>query len=198
MSSGRAGILPCGLRILYMDTVGFLSDIPDILSPLFTATLEDVLLADILIHVVDTSHDEAKQQKEHVEKELNIMYKTLNQTIPPILTVGNKLDLRKAVINMESNEPPSWDLAVSSKEQTGIDVLRLILEKEVLKATGRKVLTLRLTNGSEEVRWLYKNAVVLGQNPDAKSAQMILVNTIVTQVKLDQFYSQFVKKKNKY
>lgn len=194
---GRTAELPCGLRVLYMDTVGFLSDIPALLAPLFTATLEDVLLADLLLHVVDASHEEVSQQRDHVTMELNRVYETAEQPHTPVITVGNKLDLRRkdGIVQqaVECNQSPSWDLAVSAMHGIGIDALRLCVQKEILRVTGRTVLTLRLSAGSNELRWMYKNAVVLKQTPDPKNVQATLVNVIITKVKIDQFYSRFIK-----
>lgn len=187
---GRASQLPCGLRVLYMDTVGFLSDTPPLLAPLFTATLEDVLLADVLLHVVDTSHQEVAQQTEHVNRELQRIYEVAGQAQSPTIIVGNKLDLRKSPTNTDAH----WELAVSAKTGTGIDALRLHTQEQVLAVTDRAAFTIRLPTGSDEVRWMYKNAVVLKESPDSQDAQATLVQIITTKAKINQFYSKFVKK----
>ena len=52
----HAGLLPNSLPILFLDTVGFISDIPTSLIASFSATLEDAVNADLLIHIKDASH----------------------------------------------------------------------------------------------------------------------------------------------
>lgn len=71
----RQVILPSGRKIVLSDTVGFISELPTQLIAAFRATLEEVLEADLLIHVRDISHLETKQQSEdvyHVLEELGL------------------------------------------------------------------------------------------------------------------------------
>jgi GTP-binding protein HflX len=59
--------LPDGREVILSDTVGFISDLPTELVAAFRATLEEVLEADLLLHVRDASHPEAEGQKADVE-----------------------------------------------------------------------------------------------------------------------------------
>ncbi|MFK7875392.1 MAG: GTPase HflX [Paracoccaceae bacterium] len=63
--------LPDGPEVILSDTVGFISDLPTELVAAFRATLEEVLSADIIVHVRDISHRETEQQAENVEDILN-------------------------------------------------------------------------------------------------------------------------------
>ena len=58
--------LPIGIKILLIDTVGFISDIPTELIASFSATLEDAALADVLVHVRDVSHPDTRDQSQNV------------------------------------------------------------------------------------------------------------------------------------
>ncbi|MEM8772817.1 MAG: GTPase HflX [Pseudomonadota bacterium] len=58
--------LPSGLRIILSDTVGFISDLPTQLVAAFRATLEEVLEADVIIHVRDISHEDSDAQRDDV------------------------------------------------------------------------------------------------------------------------------------
>lgn len=107
------GELPSGLRILYADTVGFVTDIPTWLAPCFDATLEDVLLADIILHVVDASHEEVLAQTAHVEQSLRKMYEGAEQTAAPIVCVGNKIDCIQSFSHLQT------DVNVSALNYTG-------------------------------------------------------------------------------
>ena len=84
--------LPHGARILLSDTVGFISDLPTMLVSAFRATLEEVLEADVILHVRDISHEDADAQSADVEtilRELGIDPDDHRR----LLEVWNKLDL---------------------------------------------------------------------------------------------------------
>ena len=63
----RAVDLPHGARIILSDTVGFISDLPTMLVAAFRATLEEVIEADVILHVRDVSHEDAEAQQHDVE-----------------------------------------------------------------------------------------------------------------------------------
>src|SRR5208337_5585011 len=67
----RAVDLPHGARMILSDTVGFISDLPTMLIAAFRATLEEVIEADVILHVRDVSHEDAEAQLHDVEKILN-------------------------------------------------------------------------------------------------------------------------------
>ena len=60
----RALKLPSGRRIILSDTVGFIADLPTQLVAAFRATLEEVLEADLILHVRDLAHDEVGRAEE--------------------------------------------------------------------------------------------------------------------------------------
>ena len=66
----RAVDLPSGLRIILSDTVGFISDLPTMLVAAFRATLEEVIEADLILHVRDVSHEDTEAQSHDVEEVL--------------------------------------------------------------------------------------------------------------------------------
>lgn len=78
-----------GKDILFIDTVGFLRDLPHDLIESFHATLEEVLDADFLIHVLDVSNPKFEQNKKDVEKVL----KEIGAGGQPIILALNKTDL---------------------------------------------------------------------------------------------------------
>jgi len=84
----RQFALPTNQRILFADTVGFLHDLPHHLIESFKATLEEVVEADILLHVLDISHPKVEAQGKAVYDvldELGVLGK-------PVITVLNKID----------------------------------------------------------------------------------------------------------
>ncbi len=66
----RAVELPHGSRVILSDTVGFISDLPTMLVAAFRATLEEVIEADVILHVRDVSHEDTAAQSHDVEKVL--------------------------------------------------------------------------------------------------------------------------------
>lgn len=84
----RKFILPNNQKVLFVDTVGFLHDLPHYLIESFKATLEEVIEADLLVHVLDASHTKAPEQLQAVYGVLS----ELNAQTKPIITALNKID----------------------------------------------------------------------------------------------------------
>ena len=82
--------LPSGQKIILSDTVGFISDLPTQLVAAFRATLEEVLSADLIIHVRDISHADTAAQAEDVE---TILHELGVAEAVPRIEVWNKIDL---------------------------------------------------------------------------------------------------------
>jgi GTP-binding protein HflX len=80
--------LPSNQNVLLTDTVGFIRKLPHGLVEAFKATLEEVVQADLLVHVVDTSHPEAEEQIQSVDAVL----KEIGAEGKPTLMVFNKID----------------------------------------------------------------------------------------------------------
>ncbi|MBM6595716.1 GTPase HflX [Microvirga pudoricolor] len=90
--TSRAIDLPSGEKAILSDTVGFISDLPTMLVAAFRATLEDVVEADVLLHVRDLSHGETEEQAGDVEgvlRELGIDPEDTKR----VIEVWNKADL---------------------------------------------------------------------------------------------------------
>ncbi|MBI4335853.1 MAG: GTPase HflX, partial [Candidatus Omnitrophica bacterium] len=84
----RQFTLPNNQRILFVDTVGFLHDLPHHLIEAFKATLEEVLEADILLHVLDIAHPKIEGHSSAVYRVLS----ELGADKKPVITVLNKID----------------------------------------------------------------------------------------------------------
>lgn len=189
--TAHAGKLPCRLEVLFMDTVGFMSDLPTGLIECFVATLEDALEADVIIHVQDVSHEDWKEQKNHVETTLaSLIRNNTKQTdhiMDNVINVGNKLDL-------VPEEQRNFDglRTISSTTLAGINDLMFEVEQKVLSTTNRMKMTMRVPMGGEEMQWLYKNAAVTDSEADDKDSQKILLHVVISNAKLQQFKHRFV------
>ena len=84
----RAFVLPNNQKVLFVDTVGFLNELPHHLVESFKATLEEVVNADVLLHLVDISHPKAKEMEQAVFTVLD----ELKASGKPMITVLNKVD----------------------------------------------------------------------------------------------------------
>lgn len=190
--TAHAGRLPCRLEVLYMDTVGFMSDLPTGLLECFVATLEDALEADVILHVQDLAHENWLEQKNHVETTLaSLIRNNTKQTdhiMENVLNVGNKIDL---VSSLEQKHFGDLQI-ISSKTLAGINALLICVEEKVLSTTNRIKMTMRVPMGGEEARWLYKNAAVTDSEADTKDQQMILLHVVISNAKLQQFKHHFV------
>ncbi len=121
----RQVTLPNKQKILLTDTVGFIRKLPHTVIESFKATLEEVQLADLLIHVVDLSHPQHHEQMTAVDEALAELDCTGKQTI----VIFNKIDLvpdPEIVANQLSRHPGS--VAVSVRTGEGMDTLIRELE----------------------------------------------------------------------
>ncbi|XP_022074689.1 putative GTP-binding protein 6 [Acanthochromis polyacanthus] len=150
----HAGQLPSRMTVLYVDTIGFLSQLPHQLIESFSATLEDIKHSDLLVHVRDISHPETVNQKANV---LNVLQ---NLQIPDrlmssMIEVHNKTDL---IDSYQPAEPGA--LPISALEERGLDELQRAVEEQILKSTGKQILDLTVNLSTPQLSWLYKEATV--------------------------------------
>lgn len=184
----HAGILPSKLEVLFVDTVGFISDIPTNLIECFVATLEDAMFADVILHVEDLSNDDLLHQRNHVLYTLRNLadITKAEHLLDKMITVGNKCDIAKEV--------PDEGLVVSAKTGFGIEMLRNKLDEVILTNTDRISVTIRVPSGGDEMQWLYKNSAVTSVNVCDKDSQFQYMNVIITNAKLGQFKHLFIKR----
>src|SRR6266566_3927215 len=87
----RAVDLPNGLRVILSDTVGFISDLPTTLVAAFRATLEEVIEADLILHVRDVSHADSEAQSHDVKDVLRQLGIESGRGAP-LIEIWNKID----------------------------------------------------------------------------------------------------------
>ncbi len=114
--------LPNNQNILLSDTVGFLRKLPHHLVESFKATLEEVVEADLLLHVVDASHPQAHEQIEAVE----IVLKELDAWGKSTVVVLNKIDKLDGGVTLLEGFQREFNQAVPISAKTGenLDALR--------------------------------------------------------------------------
>ncbi|KJS72748.1 MAG: GTPase HflX [Desulfotomaculum sp. BICA1-6] len=127
----RRVVLPTGDAVLLIDTVGFIQNLPHHLVAAFRATLEEVVEADIIIHVVDTSHPRMDAQMSAVEKVLT----SLQVEGKPRLTVYNKVDRVDGTTGGLQSPSLPEGVAVSALRGGGLD--EMLKRLSVMLAAGR-------------------------------------------------------------
>jgi len=161
----RAVKLPGGATVILSDTVGFISDLPTTLIAAFRATLEEVIEADIILHVRDISHPDTEAQAADVEKvlgELGIDTETDGR----IIELWNKIDRlppdeRAQVENLAARRPAHKPaVPVSALTGEGLEAVNTAIERRLADSRATFDLTVAPENG-EGLSWLYRNAEVL-------------------------------------
>lgn len=107
----RAIDLPSGVRIILSDTVGFISDLPTQLVAAFRATLEEVLEADVIVHVRDIAHEDTDAQRADVLSVLAELGIT-DEDDRPVIEALNKIDM------LDAEDRASFE-AIARATQTG-------------------------------------------------------------------------------
>jgi GTPase len=177
----RAVALPNGLKIIVSDTVGFISELPTMLVAAFRATLEEVIEADVILHVRDIAHEESEAQARDVAdvlRELDIAPED-----PRLIEVWNKMDLldtdgRLRLSNTAARAPADRrPVLLSALTGEGMDRLAAAIEGRI--AEGRVVLDLLLDPADGAgVSWLYRHGEVLAKavRPDGQFAVTVRVD----------------------
>jgi GTPase len=145
--------------------VGFVSDLPTGLVAAFRATLEEVLEADLLLHVRDISHPDAEAQKRDVEQVLRNLFGS--QRLPDnVVEVYNKIDL----LSPEQREALDSKkvLKISAVTGDGIDSLLAFIEEEIARRFFTQAsYTLKAGNG-KALAWLHANGKVVAQETEGE------------------------------
>ena len=161
--------LPSGRRIILSDTVGFISHLPTMLVAAFRATLEEVIEADLILHVRDISHSESEAQRRDVEEVLDGLDVNLQSADQRILEVWNKVDRLSTVTRQEAITAARFNdqspVCVSALTGEGIDELLQSVDERL--GVDDTYLTLLLPpHEGQLLAWLHENAEVLDRSVD--------------------------------
>jgi GTP-binding protein HflX len=155
----RAIILPTGRKIIASDTVGFISDLPTQLVAAFRATLEEVLEADLILHVRDISHPETAEQAADVG---DILASLGVDKAVPMFEVWNKLDLvepsaRGALAVQAGNREAVFPISALTGE--GLPALLEAVSAAFDEEKTERTLLLPFAEGRKRA-WLHGEGVV--------------------------------------
>jgi GTP-binding protein HflX len=168
--------LPHGEDLILSDTVGFISELPTMLVAAFRATLEEVLEADVILHVRDIASPDTGQQAEDVMRVLGELgiHPGENRTI---IEVWNKIDRltpsQRETLRAKAAtaEPPA--VLVSAVSGEGVSELLGTIERALMG--GRPTLTVELAGDQlGAAPWLYENTEVLERRDDPETGRVRL------------------------
>jgi GTP-binding protein HflX len=190
----RALSLPHGGKAMLSDTVGFISNLPTQLVAAFRATLEEVLEADIILHIRDISHEDAEAQ----ERDVDTVLRQLG--IDPdagsgqrIIEVWNKIDRfdpeeRENLRNIAARRPPERPcFLVSAVSGEGIDALLAAIEDRLAAKRTTLDLSIDAADGAG-ISWLHRNAEVLNKElQEGRFAMTVRVDETKRDIVVNRF-----------
>ncbi|MFN7038955.1 MAG: GTPase HflX [Alphaproteobacteria bacterium] len=147
--------LPSKKKIIISDTVGFISDLPTELVAAFSATLEEVIEADIILHVMDISHLQTDKQKQDVEKVLSML--GIERDADNIILVKNKIDLLEE--KLELNASNHNNIFISAKTGENMNLLLNYIDEFLSKEDLTEIIKINNDNG-KLLGWVYDNAQI--------------------------------------
>jgi GTP-binding protein HflX len=167
----RSVKLPHGARIIMSDTVGFISDLPTMLVAAFRATLEEVIEADIILHVRDVSHGDTAAQSADVIAVLRDL--GIEPDDPRLIEVWNKIDNvdpaereRLENLSRRAGDGGPRPVLVSALTGEGVDGLTAAIENELARSRLTLDVALDLADGAG-MSWLHRHAEVLARDEGA-------------------------------
>ena len=173
--------LASGRRVILADTVGFISELPTMLIAAFRATLEEVLEADLILHVRDMASEESDAQRVDVLKVLGELGIAVEGPECKVLEVWNKADLlgpeRVAELRLRAAREVLGAHVVSAV--TGDGVAELLAAVDARVAVADETVTLEVEPGEGKfIAWLYQNAEVLerGDSEDGRVRMVVRVD----------------------
>ena len=175
----RAVQLPQGTKAIISDTVGFISDLPTTLIAAFRATLEEVIEADIILHVRDISHPDAEAQRQDVSdvlRELGIDVEDDRR----VIELWNKIDRlnaqeRMLLANFVERQPQERRAVLTSAiSGEGLEKVGEAIEARL--ANRRVTLALRVpASDGEGMAWLHRNADVVSKRLASDDTMLVTV-----------------------
>jgi GTP-binding protein HflX len=159
--------LPHGTTVILSDTVGFISDLPTHLVAAFRATLEEVVEADLIVHLRDIADPDTAAQADDVERilaDLGVEVSAKGR----IVEVWNKIDLlddanRDRLLSDAQRDSSAPPIAISAATGEGIQTLLEVMEERVSGSLGALDVTLKADQlGLAD--WIYRNGDVISRD----------------------------------
>ena len=178
--------LPSGREIVLADTVGFISDLPTELIEAFKSTLEEVIQADIILHVHDVSSPLLEEEASDVRSVLEDIGLSLDIQKERIINVYNKADIAAVTpdIDMFGSESqpqmitsdmlPSDGTVISALSGFGLDILKQVIDDKLGEHDHLQSYSIPPQHADASA-WLYQHANVLHSEHDKDGNHQITV-----------------------
>jgi GTP-binding protein HflX len=183
----RGVVLPSGSKIILSDTVGFIAELPTQLVEAFRATLEEVLEADLILHVHDLADPEHIIQAEDVKMVLAEL--GIDRGSKKIIDVYNKVDIAN-VKDIDLVQPAinsGQAIAVSAVTGEGAEVLLSSID-EALAANGSEVVVRISCAAGDALAYLYRTAFSISSESDGED---VIVRAKLAKSDLARFVKQW-------
>ncbi len=187
--------LPGVEKAILSDTVGFVSDLPTQLVAAFRATLEEVISADIIVHVRDISHSETDTQRDDVLqilRDLGVLDDEDAANQPRMLEVWNKIDLLDAEKREDLSALVQRNddvLMISAQTGEGVDAFKAHLSALIAKGNLVRSVRLKVSDGAA-LAWLHARGTINSQIVDE---DVVTVEASLSRQLWGQFDKQFAQ-----
>lgn len=172
--------LPKGTEVVLSDTVGFISNLPTSLIAAFRATLEEVLEADLIVHVRDITNPETEAQRADVLSvldQLGVLEASENSK-RAMMEAWNKIDLMDAetlgFTRRQADVQGSRIIPVSAVTGAGVDDLLAQIETEIASTRAEESFHIPVEDG-EGRAWLFAHATVLDEDVQEDGSTLMRV-----------------------
>lgn len=169
--------LPDGREALLIDTVGFIRKLPHELIEAFKSTLEEAVYADLLVHVVDVTSEEAQEQIQVV----NSILDSLGAVNKPIIMALNKVDMLKDSTRAPITNPDGKVFEVSAVTGKGLDELLKGISG-ILPADETEVRLFIPYREGWIIPYIYENGKIIEQNHGESGTE---VKAVMKKIKMD-------------
>ena len=186
--------LPSGRVVILSDTVGFISELPTELVAAFRATLEEVMEADVIVHVRDYHHPDTRAQKKDVENVLCDL--GLKDAVDiELVEALNKIDLfdkddQEMIRNQKQRKPKEWPISAVTGE--GVQELLECVEATLNRDRKQFKLMIPIEDGKTLAR-IYQKGQIIKRTDNEKT-----ITLIVKLKKEDEsLFAPYIQKKRK-
>ena len=173
--------LPSGRKVIFSDTVGFISELPHDLVAAFRATLEEVVAADIVLHVRDCADPDTEAQRQDVETILKNLLREReagdeddDRKMPARIEILNKTDLlapdEQAALGARADRTADL-ISVSALDGSGCDTLLDMIDAKLAETDTVADVEVALSDGAT-MAWLYEKGDVLDRNDDGMKSRL--------------------------
>jgi GTP-binding protein HflX len=184
--------LPGIEKAILSDTVGFISDLPTQLVAAFRATLEEVISADLIVHVRDISHPDSDAQRLDVEQVLDEIG-ARGEGGAPLIEAWNKIDRLDGDggerIRAEAERREDV-VVLSALGGEGVDALLACAAAKLSEGSTVRKITLSAQEG-EAIAWLHANSEMLGHRSNGLETEY---EVRIADPDWDRFQAHFVRR----